>query len=413
MEPSSQAITLPNADWQRRPMTRQTISRPVPERASLHYVGEFSDIDVTWIWPGYVPRNNLTLLAGPPGIGKSFLALDIAARLTANLPWPGSSAEANVRPTGTSPVNSFPPVRGRNVLLVTGEENCLSVVASRFLAAGGIDGRLIAIDEIYGRDLNLVDGQVEFEDRFTLDRDLHHLESLLYEWENVGLIIIDPIAGHCDGAESEAYLQRQLSLLVRLAFRHEAAVLAISHLRGDPAKTDVYKVLGSRALASVPRTIWTVQCDPDDSRRRLMLPLKMNLGPPPPGLAFRFGARRLEWESEPIHRMASDPPLSERQAVLSSEAVEFLRHALADGDLPAAEILKLGRELGFSSRTMYRAKSLLKVRSNRIGFGPSATYQWSSPSSPKPGEASSGEEKSQSVGNPWEGDGAVDCPAMS
>ena len=37
-----------------------------------------------WLWPGHIPLGKLTLLAGDPGIGKSLLTLDIAARLSQN-----------------------------------------------------------------------------------------------------------------------------------------------------------------------------------------------------------------------------------------------------------------------------------------------------------------------------------------
>ena len=38
--------------------------------------------EVRWLWPGYVPYGKVTLLAGDPGLGKSWATLDLAARLT-------------------------------------------------------------------------------------------------------------------------------------------------------------------------------------------------------------------------------------------------------------------------------------------------------------------------------------------
>jgi hypothetical protein len=43
---------------------------------------------VGWLWPGRVPAGKLTLVAGDPGIGKSLMALDMAARTTTARPWP-------------------------------------------------------------------------------------------------------------------------------------------------------------------------------------------------------------------------------------------------------------------------------------------------------------------------------------
>ncbi len=46
--------------------------------------------DVDWLWPNRIPTGNVTLLVGDPGVGKSLLALDLAAHLTTAKPWPDS-----------------------------------------------------------------------------------------------------------------------------------------------------------------------------------------------------------------------------------------------------------------------------------------------------------------------------------
>ncbi|MBI1826915.1 MAG: AAA family ATPase [Planctomycetes bacterium] len=43
---------------------------------------------VSWLWPGRIALGKLTLIAGDPGLGKSFLTLDIAARVSCGSPWP-------------------------------------------------------------------------------------------------------------------------------------------------------------------------------------------------------------------------------------------------------------------------------------------------------------------------------------
>ena len=50
-----------------------------------------SEVDakpVEWLWEGYIPRGALTILEGDPGLGKSQIACDIAARVTRGLPMP-------------------------------------------------------------------------------------------------------------------------------------------------------------------------------------------------------------------------------------------------------------------------------------------------------------------------------------
>jgi len=46
--------------------------------------------ELAWLWPGRIPLGKLTLLAGDPGLGKSMLTLDIAARVSRGASWPDS-----------------------------------------------------------------------------------------------------------------------------------------------------------------------------------------------------------------------------------------------------------------------------------------------------------------------------------
>ena len=41
-----------------------------------------------WLWPGRISLGKLTLLAGDPGLGKSFITIDIAARVSRGDRWP-------------------------------------------------------------------------------------------------------------------------------------------------------------------------------------------------------------------------------------------------------------------------------------------------------------------------------------
>src|SRR5436190_6814759 len=54
-----------------------TMERPVlePMRTS-----EYRPLG--WLWKDKIPLNRLTLIEGPPAVGKLFVALDIAARAT-------------------------------------------------------------------------------------------------------------------------------------------------------------------------------------------------------------------------------------------------------------------------------------------------------------------------------------------
>ena len=50
---------------------------------------------VEWLWRERIAIGKLTLLVGDPGQGKSFLTLDIAARVSRGAPWPDTPWNSN------------------------------------------------------------------------------------------------------------------------------------------------------------------------------------------------------------------------------------------------------------------------------------------------------------------------------
>jgi hypothetical protein len=56
--------------------------------ADFQFANEVTPPRLYWLWPGRIPLGRLTLLVGDPGLGKTLLVADIAARISAGLPWP-------------------------------------------------------------------------------------------------------------------------------------------------------------------------------------------------------------------------------------------------------------------------------------------------------------------------------------
>jgi putative DNA primase/helicase len=61
------------------------------------------------------------------------------------------------------------------------------------------------------------------------------------------------------------------------------------------------------------------------------------------------------------------------------EAVDFLKSHLANGAVSANKIHAAARKEGISSATLRRAKSELRIRSLRVGFGKGSVAQWEMP----------------------------------
>jgi len=69
-------------------MTAAVIAEDEPETsAEADCDGEAAD-QAEWLWPCYIPRGEVTLVVGQPGVGKSYFMADLAARTTSGAGWP-------------------------------------------------------------------------------------------------------------------------------------------------------------------------------------------------------------------------------------------------------------------------------------------------------------------------------------
>src|SRR5690606_33208811 len=97
----------------------------------LDWGHEVKERDLQWLWPGRIPLGKITLLAGDPEAGKSFVVCDLAARTTRGGPWPDG-----VEPVGPE-VSSEPGSDATgSVLFITAEDNVEDTLLPRLRAAG-------------------------------------------------------------------------------------------------------------------------------------------------------------------------------------------------------------------------------------------------------------------------------------
>jgi hypothetical protein len=77
----SKSAPLPEFVWDddEGPEVEVRSLEPVPELIRL---SEWDDRPIEWLWAGMIPLRKVTLLVGDPEQGKTFFALDLAARLS-------------------------------------------------------------------------------------------------------------------------------------------------------------------------------------------------------------------------------------------------------------------------------------------------------------------------------------------
>src|SRR5438876_3610978 len=156
---------------------------------------------VPWLWTGRIAAGRLTLIDDPDQ-GKSFLTLDLAARLTAGRELPDGS-----RPSGPM-----------SVLLLSGEDNREDTIVPRLLAAGADLQRVHFWDEA------LLGAPVFPEACPRLQQVLERTQARL--------VVIDPFfafLGQEIGSLNDFMIRRALQPLARVAELTQAAIVLIRH----------------------------------------------------------------------------------------------------------------------------------------------------------------------------------------
>src|SRR5260370_40700957 len=73
------------------------------ETPRIRLLAEWQPKPIEWLWKDRIPLGKLTVIEGPPGVGKSMMVLDMVARLTRDAPWPDGpkSRVAGAGPAGS------------------------------------------------------------------------------------------------------------------------------------------------------------------------------------------------------------------------------------------------------------------------------------------------------------------------
>ena len=326
---------------------------------------------VRWLWPGRIALGKVTLIVGDPGLGKSFLSLDLTARVTLGSEWPDD------------PI-SHAPLGG--AVLLNAEDDLADTVRPRLDAAGADVSRVVALAGVKSDDPN------DAQKPFSLERDLPALEQAILATPDCRLVVIDPISAYLGKIDSHnnSDIRGLLAPLAELAGRHRVAMVAVTHLNKSAAGKAMYRTMGSLAFVAAARAAWAVARDKADESRRLFLPLKNNLAADVSGMTYKIIDGVVAWGPTPINIPADEALAIDLPNVRGSDreaAAEWLLEALADGPLDSNEVLKQGKENGFSEKTLRRAAKQVGVVCRKAGFG--GAWQWFPPTA---GSAETGQD---------------------
>jgi hypothetical protein len=215
---------------------------------------------VEWLVPHWIPLGKVVTLDGDPGLGKSTLLLDIAARVSSH----GISFTGKQGATG-------------NVVLISAEDNAEDTIRPRLEAAANLD----RITEITHVTFAGKDRPIE------LPADIELIESIVAETD-ARLLIIEPLAAFLAGADAnkDQDIRRVLYRLSKVAERRDCTTVTMRHLNKSSGGKALYRGNMSIGVIGHARIGLLVGEDPDDERYRVLAMAKINCAAKQASLRF-------------------------------------------------------------------------------------------------------------------------------
>ena len=326
---------------------------------------------IQWIWPGWLPKAKLSILAGAGGCGKTTLAISLAATLSRGGDWPdGSKCEAP-----------------GNIVIWSGEDGIADTIIPRLTAA---DADLTRVHIIEG-----LSDQRGNRRQFDPAANFALLNEAAARIDGVSLLIFDPLINLIRGDMHRANEVRQgLQMVVDFAERHCCAVLGISHLnKGTAQSSAANRVIGSQAFSALARTVLVAEKD-QNSEARVLVRAKSNVSIDNGGIEYfvepivideqlettciRWG-EAIDGSAEAI-LAAIEQTGDARPASATQEARSFLEETLQAGPVAINELMGLAEERCISPASLRRAQKQLGIRSHKTGM--QGGWAWELPTAP-------------------------------
>jgi len=311
---------------------------------------------VAWLWHPFIPLGKLTILEGDPGVGKTSLALQLAAVVSRGHAFPN---------THGIPKERREPA---NVVYLSAEDGLADTHRPRLDACSADVARVFALTGIRerGEDGTASERAITLQDIPTLEQALTRVHP--------ALLVVDPLQAYF-GAKVDMHRANEtrpvLAALAALAERHKCAALCIRHLGKSHQDRPVYRGLGSIDFAAATRSILLAAENPRNPSQRVLAHVKSSLAAKGKSIGFELGDSSFHWTG--IVDLTADEllaqPLRSGDHSAVEDAADFLQEALGDSPRPVRELLREAKRHRINRASLRRAKMDMGVTVHRAGLG--------------------------------------------
>lgn len=351
-------------------------------RVLMDWAADVEEEPTTYLWESMLPQQMVASLYGDQAEGKTFVAMDLAARITRGDEWPDGRGR-------------FPQ---GNVLYLNAEDDRQRTLRPR-AAVAGADLSRIAFP--YGVSIPGIGLQTP-----SLKDHLEVLRRMIADTEP-RLVIFDPIQAYL-GADVDMFRANEtrplITPLIRICEEFGCTILFLGHLTKSSRDRALGRALGSVDLTASMRSVVLAGHMPNDPMQHGLVHIKCSVGPTAKPIGYRIenvvrtikgidvNVGRLSWNIGAAISAADllSPDASSagggggggggdgdggKMMVL---ARLYLKQSLTDTTRPATEIIDGAENLSISESTLRRAAKMLGVVHSKDAGTP-GTWHWSLP----------------------------------
>jgi hypothetical protein len=337
-------------EWAKRyaqgqPLTEASHASIEPDVITL---SDVTARNVSWLWQPRLALGMVNELVGDTGVGKTTIAMNIAAEGSHGRLPDGGTCE----PFDT--------------LYLTHENPLAEVMRPKLDAMGGDPRRFhVLLGSRTEIDGEMHKGSVNLADVELLEKAIRQT--------GAKLVVFDPVQSYFGAGVDWNHANQTrpiLDALNRLADSTRSAILLIRHggkARGGKATSSG---LGSIDQTATARSSLLAGVLPDDETQCALLHTKTNVGPKAPALGYKIDSLgRFSWtgvSNITAAEMLASPEAPDRKL---TEATQWLSDKLKGGSAEQSEIREQAEAAGLSYRTLVRAKTALRVKSRKASMG--------------------------------------------